>query len=128
MKLLLVSWKDGKNNNDFKLKLSAPIILILNISSVAEMERNVYELESGNYDFDDSEIKQRYDNQRQLNVQLQEQKHWLEHELEEVSLTQEWKTSWKTHIHVLKKLQEKNYILGSLNLESMKTTILDRTN
>jgi hypothetical protein len=89
LKLLLVSWKDGKNNNDFKLKLSAPIILILNISSVAEMERNVYELESGNYDFDDSEIKQRYDNQRQLNVQLQEQKHWLEHELEEVSLTQE---------------------------------------
>jgi len=48
------------------------------------MERNVFELESGNYDFDDSEIKQRYDNQRQLNVQLQEQKHWLEHELEEV--------------------------------------------
>ena len=50
------------------------------------MERNVFQLESGNYDFDDSEIKQRYDNQRQLNIQLQEQKRWLEHELEEVSL------------------------------------------
>ena len=48
------------------------------------MERNVYQLESGNYDFDDSEIKQKYDNQRQLNIQLQEQKRWLEHELEEV--------------------------------------------
>ena len=52
--------------------------------SVAEMERNVYQLESGNYDFDDSEIKQKYDNQRQLNIQFQEQKRWLEHELEEV--------------------------------------------
>lgn len=48
------------------------------------MESNVYQLESGNYDYDDSEIKLKYDNQRQLNVQLQEQKHWLEHELEEV--------------------------------------------
>ena len=48
------------------------------------MERNVYQLESGNYDFDDSEIKQKYDNQKQLNAQLQEQKRWLEHELEEV--------------------------------------------
>ncbi len=84
MKLLPVSWKDGKSNYALKLKLFAPIILILTISSLAEMERNVFELESGNYDFDDSEIKQRYDNQRQLNVQLQEQKHWLEHELEEV--------------------------------------------
>ena len=52
--------------------------------SVSEMERNVFQLESGNYDYDDSEIKQKYDNQRQLNIQLQEQKRWLEHELEEV--------------------------------------------
>jgi hypothetical protein len=49
------------------------------------MELNVYKLESGNYEFDDSEIKQRYDNQKQLNAQLQEQKRWLEHELEDVS-------------------------------------------
>jgi hypothetical protein len=54
------------------------------LNSVAEMERNVYQLEAGNYDVDDSEIKQKYDNQRQLNIQLQEQKRWLEHELEEV--------------------------------------------
>jgi hypothetical protein len=51
------------------------------------MERTVSELESGNYEADDSDIKQRYDNQRQLNVQLQEQKRWLEHELEQVTTT-----------------------------------------
>ena len=48
------------------------------------MERTVMELEAGNYEADDSDVKQRYDNQRQLNVQLQEQKRWLEHELEQV--------------------------------------------
>jgi hypothetical protein len=48
------------------------------------MERTVSELEAGNYDADDSEVKHRYDNQRQLNIQLQEQKRWLEHELEQV--------------------------------------------
>ena len=42
------------------------------------------QLESGNLEADDSEIKQKFDNQRQLNVQLQEQKRWLEHELEQV--------------------------------------------
>jgi hypothetical protein len=52
---------------------------------VAQLELNVFKLESGNYEFDDSEIKQRYDNQKQLNAQLHEQKRWLEHELEEVS-------------------------------------------
>ena len=52
--------------------------------SVARMERTVSELEAGNYDADDSEVKHRYDNQRQLNIQLQEQKRWLEHELEQV--------------------------------------------
>ena len=46
---------------------------------------NVYNLESGNYEFDDSEIKHKYDNQKQLNTQLKEQKRWLEHELEEVT-------------------------------------------
>ena len=49
------------------------------------METNVFKLEGGNYEFDDSEIKQSYDNQKQLNTQLQEQKRWLEHELEEVN-------------------------------------------
>ena len=48
------------------------------------MERNVQALENGNLEADDSEVKIRYDNQRQLNVQLQEQKRWLEHELEQV--------------------------------------------
>jgi hypothetical protein len=48
------------------------------------MEKNVMQLESGNLEADDSEIKQKFDNQRQLNVQLQEQKRWLEHELEQV--------------------------------------------
>ena len=52
--------------------------------SVRAMERNVLALESGNLEADDSEIKTKYDNQRQLNVQLQEQKRWLEHELEQV--------------------------------------------
>ena len=36
---------------------------------------NVLQLEQGNHDADDSEIKQRYDNQRQLNVQLQVNNH-----------------------------------------------------
>ena len=49
------------------------------------MERTVMELEAGNYDADDSDVKHRYDIQRQLNIQLQEQKRWLEHELEQVS-------------------------------------------
>lgn len=55
--------------------------------SVRAMEANVIQLESGNFDADDSEIKQKYENQRQLNVQLQEQKRWLEHELEQVSVS-----------------------------------------
>ena len=54
------------------------------LHSVAQMEVNVFKLEGGNYEFDDSDIKQRYDNQKQLNNQLQEQKRWLEHELEEI--------------------------------------------
>ena len=58
--------------------------------SVRAMEMNVLQLEAGNHDADDSEIKQKYENQRQLNVQLQEQKRWLEHELEQVS----WISSW----------------------------------
>ena len=53
--------------------------------SVRAMEKNVMQLESGNLEADDSEIKQKFDNQRQLNVQLQEQKRWLEHELEQVT-------------------------------------------
>lgn len=52
--------------------------------SVRAMEMNVMQLEAGNHEADDSEIKQKYDNQRQLNIQLQEQKRWLEHELEQV--------------------------------------------
>ena len=51
--------------------------------SVRAMEANVIALESGNPEADDSEMKQKYDNQKQLNVQLQEQKRWLEHELEQ---------------------------------------------
>ena len=41
--------------------------------SVRAMEANVIALESGNPEADDSEMKQKYDNQKQLNVQLQEQ-------------------------------------------------------
>jgi hypothetical protein len=52
--------------------------------SVRAMEANVIALESGDPAADDSEIKRKYDNQRQLNVQLAEQKRWLEHELEQV--------------------------------------------
>ena len=52
--------------------------------SVRAMEANVLQLEAGNVDADDSETKIRYENQRQLNVQLLEQKRWLEHELEQV--------------------------------------------
>ena len=44
------------------------------------------DLEAGDLTADDSEIKQRYDHQRQLNIQLQEQKRWLEHELEQIKL------------------------------------------
>ena len=54
--------------------------------SVRAMEQNVIQLESGNLEADDSQIKQKYDNQKQLNIQLAEQKRWLEHELEQVKL------------------------------------------
>ena len=50
------------------------------------MENNVIQLEAGNLEADDSEIKQKYDNQKQLNIQLAEQKRWLEHELEQIKL------------------------------------------
>ena len=40
------------------------------------MEANVIQLEAGNLEADDSEIKRKYDNQRQLNIQLAEQKRW----------------------------------------------------
>ena len=33
------------------------------------METNVIQLEAGNLEADDSEIKQKYDNQKQLNIQ-----------------------------------------------------------
>ena len=46
---------------------------------------NVLQLEQGNLEADDSEARQRYENQKQLNLQLMEQKRWLEHELEQVS-------------------------------------------
>lgn len=55
--------------------------------NVRAMEMNVLQLEAGNLDADDSEIRQKYENQKQLNLQLQEQKRWLEHELEQVSGT-----------------------------------------
>ena len=54
--------------------------------SVRQMENNVIQLEGGNLEADDSEIKQKYDNQKQLNIQLSEQKRWLEHELEQIKL------------------------------------------
>lgn len=54
--------------------------------SVRKMEGNVIQLEAGNLEADDSEIKQKYDNQKQLNIQLAEQKRWLEHELEQIKL------------------------------------------
>jgi len=34
------------------------------------LEKTVLELEAGNYEADDSEQKHRYDNQKQLNMQL----------------------------------------------------------
>ena len=40
---------------------------------------------SGNIEGEDSEPKQKYESQKQMNAQLLEQKKWLEHELEEVS-------------------------------------------
>ena len=67
------------------LVIQRPVFKSLLYCSVASMERTVSELEAGNFEADDSEVKHRYDNQRQLNVQLQEQKRWLEHELEEVT-------------------------------------------
>lgn len=54
--------------------------------AVEQLEKSVLELEAGNLAADDSEIKMRYDHQRQLNIQLQEQKRWLEHELEQIKL------------------------------------------
>ena len=42
---------------------------------------------SGNIEGEDSEPKQKYESQKQMNAQLLEQKKWLEHELEEVGAT-----------------------------------------
>ena len=53
---------------------------------LTQLEKAVLDLEAGNLSADDSEIKQRFDHQRQLNIQLQEQKRWLEHELEQIKL------------------------------------------
>ena len=50
------------------------------------MERNVLAMEAGNHETDDSDAKQKYEGQKQLNIQLMEQKRWLEHELEEIKL------------------------------------------
>ncbi len=61
-------------------------------SSVRSMEANVLSLEAGNIvdaADTDSDERQKYENQRQLNVQLQEQKRWLEHELEQVSVNEQ---------------------------------------
>ena len=54
--------------------------------SVRMMERNVMAMEAGNHETDDSDAKQKYEGQKQLNTQLLEQKRWLEHELEEIKL------------------------------------------
>merc|ERR1711953_271669 len=54
--------------------------------TVRMMERNVLAMEAGNHETDDSEAKQKYEGQKQLNIQLMEQKRWLEHELEEIKL------------------------------------------
>eukprot|EP00090_Calanus_glacialis_P007611 TRINITY_DN16050_c0_g1_i1.p1 TRINITY_DN16050_c0_g1~~TRINITY_DN16050_c0_g1_i1.p1 ORF type:complete len:377 (-),score=139.92 TRINITY_DN16050_c0_g1_i1:90-1220(-) len=54
--------------------------------SVRMMERNVLAMESGSHETDDSDAKQKYEGQKQLNTQLLEQKRWLEHELEEIKL------------------------------------------
>ena len=56
------------------------------IAKISLQEANVIQLEAGNLEADDSEIKRKYDNQRQLNIQLAEQKRWLEHELEQIKL------------------------------------------
>jgi len=54
--------------------------------SVRMMEKSVQQLEMGNFESDESEPKQKYEGQKQINVQLQEQKKWLEHELEEIKI------------------------------------------
>jgi len=54
--------------------------------TVRMMERNVIAMEAGNHETDDSDAKQKYEGQKQLNIQLMEQKRWLEHELEEIKL------------------------------------------
>ena len=54
--------------------------------TVRMMERNVVAMEAGNHETDDSDAKQKYEGQKQLNIQLMEQKRWLEHELEEIKL------------------------------------------
>ena len=42
--------------------------------TVRMMERNVIAMESGNHETDDSDAKQKYEGQKQLNIQLMEQK------------------------------------------------------
>ena len=70
---------------EYCLDLSGPPCTVI-LHFFGRMESNVIQLEAGNLEADDSEIKQKYDNQKQLNIQLSEQKRWLEHELEQIKL------------------------------------------
>jgi len=54
--------------------------------SVMNMEKNILTLEGGNLEVDDNDVKQKFENQKQLNTQLEEQQKWLEDELEEIKL------------------------------------------
>ena len=62
--------------------------------TVRMMERNVIAMEAGNHETDDSDAKQKYEGQKQLNIQLMEQKRWLEHELEEIKLKIQVSCDW----------------------------------
>ena len=48
--------------------------------TVRMMERNVIAMESGNHETDDSDAKQKYEGQKQLNIQLMEQKRWAKYQ------------------------------------------------
>ena len=56
---------------------------------VQVMEASVTALEAGEVEAIDSPVKRKWDSQKHLNIQLAEQKKWLEHELEEFKLKQQ---------------------------------------
>ncbi len=77
----------------------------------------------GNFEAEDSEAKQKYDAQVQINLQLQEQKKWLEHELEEVGRMLKSFKQWRYAYIISRFLSMWNGKIGTLYYKIMSEKI-----